>query len=186
MPSPRMMASVQSATHGLVLWCPIDHGKVRIGYVFSAALRAKYGEELTEEIVMTEAQNAVAPFKLTFTKLDWFTRYSIGQRMAETFYKNRVALVGDACHTHSSGSAQGLNTGVFDATNLAWKMSLVLKGKANERLLQDYDHERQNGVQQVIDNDRIIATLISGKLPPMFAGSTEDPRQSANFMLRGR
>ena len=100
----------------------------------------------------------------------------IGQCIASRFVSGRVLLAGDACHTHSSGSAQGLNTGTFDATNLAWKLALVIKGQAKLELLDSYDSERRALVQQVIDNDRIIATLISGKLPPKFAGRTESPR----------
>lgn len=76
MPSPRTLNSVQSDTHGLVLWCPIDSGRVRMGYVFSQALQEKYGESgVTGEVAMEEAKKAVAPFKLDFKKLDWFTLY---------------------------------------------------------------------------------------------------------------
>lgn len=76
MPSPRTLNSVQSDTHGLVLWCPIDSGRVRMGYVFNQALQEKYGEGgVTGEVAMEEAKKAVAPFKLEFKKLDWFTLY---------------------------------------------------------------------------------------------------------------
>lgn len=76
MPSPRTLNSVQSDTHGLVLWCPIDEGKVRIGYVFSQALKEKYGEEnVNGEVAMAEAKKALAPFNVEFVKLDWYTLY---------------------------------------------------------------------------------------------------------------
>ena len=117
--------------------------------------------------------------------------------MAETFIKDRVILAGDACHTHSSGSAQGLNTvspppapnleitiadpihaqGIFDATNLAWKLAMFLKGTGTRELLDSYSTERMAVVNQMIENDKIISTLISGKLPPKFARRTEPPRQ---------
>lgn len=100
----------------------------------------------------------------------------IGQCMAETFQKGPVFLAGDACHTHSSGSAQGLNTGTFDAVNLAWKLALYLRGHATKELVESYSTEREVGVKQVIDNDRIIATLISGQLPEKYKGRTEPPR----------
>ena len=177
MPSPRCLNSVQSESHGLVLWCPIDDGKVRLGYVFNADLQKKYGEEgITAEVVMEEAKKAIHPFSLTFEKLDWFTCYGIGQSIAETFMRDRVILVGDSCHTHSSGSAQGLNTGVFDAVNLAWKLALHLRGIGSSDLLASYNSERRGAVQQVIDNDKIIATLISGYLPPKFKDRKDHPR----------
>ena len=60
------------------------------------------------------------PFKLKFKQIDWFTVYSVGQRVARQFFtKDCVFLAGDACHTHSSGAAQGMNTGMHDAVNLA-------------------------------------------------------------------
>ncbi|KAK8845282.1 hypothetical protein IAR55_005995 [Kwoniella newhampshirensis] len=178
MPSPRTLNSVQSESHGLVLFCPIDEGKTRIGYVFSEALREKYGEEnITVEVAKEEAKKALAPFTLEFESVDWFTLYGIGQCMAGTFVKDRVILVGDACHTHSSGSAQGLNTGTQDAVNLAWKLALVCKGLGSADVLIDsYNQERKSSVQQVIDNDAIISTLISGKYPSRFQGRTESPR----------
>lgn len=76
MPSPRTLNSVQSDSHGLVLWCPIDSGRIRMGFVFNQQLQQKYGESgVTAEVAMQEAQEAVKPFKLEFKKLDWFTLY---------------------------------------------------------------------------------------------------------------
>ncbi|KAJ6471292.1 hypothetical protein C8R47DRAFT_1222261 [Mycena vitilis] len=101
--------------------CPIDDGLTRIGYVFSQALLEKYGgiEGVTQEVAMREAIEALQPFELEFLEVSWFTIYGIGQAIAETFcvqdLQDRVFLAGDACHTHISGSAQGLNTGVHDA-----------------------------------------------------------------------
>lgn len=180
MPNPRCLNSIDSASHGQILWCPIDGGMTRIGYVFSQALIDKYGgvEGITQEVVVREAKEALAPFRVDFLRVDWFTIYGIGQRIADTFlHEERVILAGDACHTHSSGSAQGLNTGIHDAVNLAWKLALVLKGAARPGLLETYNTERRHVVQQIIDNDRTISTLISGHYPPKFAGRAEPPRE---------
>lgn len=198
MPLCRQLNSVQSDNHGLVLFAPIDGGRTRIGYVFSKELQEKYGEEgITEEVAMAEAKKAVAPFSLEFIKVDWVTLYGIGQRIASTFIEGRVILAGDSAHTHSSGSAQGLNTGqspfrlpalragtdfhapragTFDATNLAWKLAMEIKGIAKPELVQSYDEERRASVQQVIDNDIIVSSLIGGKLPPKYADRTDDAR----------
>jgi phenol 2-monooxygenase len=80
MPSPRCLNSVQSENHGLMLWCPIDNGRTRIGYVFSEELQKKWGvgEDgvgVTEEAVIAEAKEALRPFNVTFKKVDWFTIY---------------------------------------------------------------------------------------------------------------
>lgn len=110
MPESRIgFGAIESATHGNVLWVALDHGRSRIGFALSKALYEKYGDDITEEIVREEAMKAMAPFKIEFVSVDWWTLYSIGQRVAETFqYKDRVLLAGDAAHTHSSGAAQGM------------------------------------------------------------------------------
>ncbi|KAJ3920766.1 FAD binding domain-containing protein [Lentinula edodes] len=180
MPNPRCLNSIDSASHGQILWCPIDNGLTRIGYVFSGSLIEKYGgvEGVTQEVAMVEAKQALHPFKLEFLSVDWFTIYGIGQRIAGTFCANdRVFLAGDAGHTHSSGSAQGLNTGIHDAVNLAWKLALRVRGLAKKALLDSYDAERRQVVQTVIDNDKVISTLISGHYPPRFQGRSEPTRE---------
>jgi phenol 2-monooxygenase len=80
MPSPRCLNSVQSTDHGLLLWCPIDNRRTRIGYVFSKEIQDKWalsgeGEGVTREAVETEAKLAVRPFELEFEEMDWFTVY---------------------------------------------------------------------------------------------------------------
>jgi phenol 2-monooxygenase len=90
-PNPRCLNSVQSPTHGLILFCPVDDNLTRIGYVFSEHLQKKWklGEEtvtgpavengglggLKLEAVIEEAQEAVKPFRLDFKRVDWYTIY---------------------------------------------------------------------------------------------------------------
>ncbi|KAJ7671549.1 FAD binding domain-containing protein [Mycena polygramma] len=179
MPNPRCLNSIDSKFHGQILWCPIDDGLTRIGYVFSQALLEKYGgvEGVTQKVAMKEAIEALQPFELEFLEVSWFTIYGIGQAIADTFCaQDRIFLAGDACHTHSSGSAQGLNTGVHDAVNLAWKLALNILNLGKKSLLDSYDQERRPCVQQVIDNDKVISMLISGQYPPRFEGRKEHPR----------
>jgi phenol 2-monooxygenase len=110
MPDSRIgFGAIESATHGNVLWVALDHGRSRIGFAVPKALHEEYGDNITEEVAKQEAIKAMAPFKIKFVEVEWWTLYSIGQRVAETFqYKDRVLLAGDAAHTHSSGAAQGM------------------------------------------------------------------------------
>ncbi|KAJ6625383.1 FAD binding domain-containing protein [Mycena sp. CBHHK59/15] len=179
MPNPRCLNSIDSKSHGQILWCPIDDGLTRIGYVFSQALLEKYGgvEGVTQEVAVKEAIQALQPFEVEFVEVDWFTIYGIGQAIAETFCaQDRIFLAGDACHTHSSGSAQGLNTGVQDAVNLSWKLALNILNLGKKTLIGSYSEERKPSVQKVIDNDKTISMLISGQYPPRFEGRKEHPR----------
>lgn len=167
MPHSRIgFGSIESKSHGNVLWVASDHGRSRIGFALPQALYEKYGQSIPEEIVKQEAVKAMAPFEIEFATIDWWTLYSIGQRVADTFqYKDRILLAGDAAHTHSSGAAQGMNTGVHDAVNLAWKLAGVLKGLYTPQVLQTYSPERRATAQHLIDLDKTISTLISGHIP---------------------
>jgi len=160
------MAAIESPTHGHILYVNLDHGATRIGYVLSDRLAAKYGEKLTKEEAVYEAKQAVAPFELEFLKVDWWTTYGIGQRVAASYIKDkRIILAGDAAHTHSSGLAQGLNTGVHDAINLSWKLAGTIKGLYDPSILLTYEQERRPTAQKLIDIDKRVAQLISADLP---------------------
>ncbi|KAL3444615.1 FAD binding domain-containing protein [Aspergillus insuetus] len=183
LPTPRAYASIESPTHGNILWAPLDRGITRIGYVYTPEQEARHGRNLTKEAVIEEAISAVKPFTLEFESVEWWTLYIIGQRVASTYQPHpRILLVGDACHTHSSGAAQGLNTGIHDATNLAWKLSLVLKGLATPSLLETYNTERRSAAQRLIAFDRRISTLMANKWP---AGEEPQPgeRKDINIVL---
>ena len=75
-------------------------------------------------------------------KAYWISVYRTYLRMAERFRAGHVFLAGDAAHIHSPAGGQGMNTGIGDAFNLAWKLALVVKGYAHESLLDSYEAER--------------------------------------------
>jgi phenol 2-monooxygenase (NADPH) len=98
-------------------------------------------------------------------------RYQIGQRFARDFStKDRIFICGDAAHTHSSGAAQGLNTGIHDAVNLGWKLALQIRGVTQPSVLRTYSPERRSAVQKLIDYDKDISTLMSYKWPAWYEG----------------
>lgn len=73
----------------------------------------------------------------------WLANFRINQRRVNQYQKDRVFVAGDASHIHSPVGAQGMNTGIQDAHNLAWKLALVEKGLAKESLLNTYGLERE-------------------------------------------
>jgi 2-polyprenyl-6-methoxyphenol hydroxylase-like FAD-dependent oxidoreductase len=79
---------------------------------------------------------------LDVQRVHWLTSYRVHHRVADNFARGRVFLLGDAGHIHSPAGGQGMNTGVGDAVNLAWKLAQVLQGGADERLLASYEPER--------------------------------------------
>lgn len=74
--------------------------------------------------------------------VNWFSVYRVHHRMAQEFQKNRVFLAGDAGHIHSPAGGQGMNTGIGDAVNLAWKLAEVIQGNHSKKLLESYSIER--------------------------------------------
>ena len=75
-------------------------------------------------------------------KVNWFSTYHVHHRVAAQFRIGRAFLLGDAAHIHSPVGGQGMNTGIGDAVNLAWKMAAVLQKRADDRLLDTYEPER--------------------------------------------
>ncbi|KAL4937596.1 hypothetical protein BDV06DRAFT_232472 [Aspergillus oleicola] len=165
-------ASIESKHHGNVLWVQLDHGTKRIGFSMTKEMIAKYGEKLSVDDAKKEAVKAMEPFTLEFQTLDWWTLYGINQRIAESFISDdRIILAGDAGHTHSSGAAQGMNTGVHDAVNLSWKLAGTIKGWYTDNVLQAYDSERRPAAQRLIELDKDFSATISGQIPESHKGS---------------
>ncbi|KAI1205454.1 FAD binding domain-containing protein [Annulohypoxylon truncatum] len=180
MPKSRSYCSIESPTHGNVLWVALDHGATRIGYAFTDD-RANAYPRFDEDAAVKEAIAAVKPFNIEFERVDWWTIYTVGQRIAKDFFVHDcVLLAGDACHTHSSGAAQGMNTGIHDAVNLAWKLSLTLRGLANRNLLKTYQAERLPNVQKLIQYDKDVSRLMTNRLPENWQG---DPDADVNMVL---
>jgi len=85
---------------------------------------------------------AIEHLRLTIGRVHWFSTYRVHHRVADSFRNSRVFLLGDAAHIHSPVGGQGMNTGIGDAVNLAWKLAAVLKARAAPSLLDSYEPER--------------------------------------------
>ena len=75
-------------------------------------------------------------------RVRWFSAYRVHHRVAEHFGRGRAFLLGDAAHIHSPVGGQGMNTGIGDAINLAWKLAAVLQRRASPSVLDSYEPER--------------------------------------------
>jgi len=92
----------------------------------------------------------------------WISVYHSHHRYVSTFRKGRAFLAGDAAHIHSPVGAQGMNTGLQDAHNLAWKLALVASGKANQTLLDTYNEERLPVARSLVrTTDRVFALVLN-------------------------
>lgn len=86
--------------------------------------------------------DARAPVPLVASDPVWLSRFRINERKVRDYGRARVLLAGDAAHIHSPAGGQGMNTGMQDAFNLAWKLALVLDGRAVPALVDTYSAER--------------------------------------------
>jgi 2-polyprenyl-6-methoxyphenol hydroxylase-like FAD-dependent oxidoreductase len=99
---------------------------------------------------------------LTFKSCSWFSTYRIHHRSASRFREGRCFLLGDAAHIHSPVGAQGMNTGLQDAYNLAWKLVLVSKNQADAALLDSYEEERVPVARRLLNTtDRAFRLIVS-------------------------
>ena len=178
----RGICGIESSSHGSVLWACLDHGVTRVGFALPRELRERLGANISKDDVILEAQKALRPFTLEFKTVDWWTVYSVGQRLASQYISNggRVMLAGDAAHTHSSGAAQGMNTGLHDAVNLSWKLAGHIKGWFAGSVLDSYTAERRPIAHKIIEQDKIISVLTGGEIPEAFKS---DPNVDPHKLL---
>ena len=101
--------------------------------------RADHPETLRFEDV---SSRAIEHLKVSVRRVNWFSTYHVHHRVTETFRRGRAFLLGDAAHIHSPAGGQGMNTGIGDAINLAWKLAQVIDGRGSEMLLDSYEQER--------------------------------------------
>jgi 2-polyprenyl-6-methoxyphenol hydroxylase-like FAD-dependent oxidoreductase len=106
--------------------------------------------------------HAEAGAGLSIKGCTWFSTYRIHHRAAARFRDRRCFLMGDAAHIHSPVGAQGMNTGLQDAYNLAWKLALVIQGRADAALLDSYATEREPVAQRLLNTtDRAFKLVVA-------------------------
>jgi 2-polyprenyl-6-methoxyphenol hydroxylase-like FAD-dependent oxidoreductase len=105
---------------------------------------------------------AMRNLKIDITRVNWFSTYRVHHRVAQQFRRGRAFLLGDAAHIHSPVGGQGMNTGIGDAINLAWKLASALKDPASAALLDSYEPERIAFARRLVaTTDRAFTAVIS-------------------------
>lgn len=97
---------------------------------------------------------------------EWTSSFRIHRRLADSYRRGRLLLAGDAAHIHSPFGGQGMNTGLGDAENLAWKLALVATGRAGEALLDTYEAERRPIATEVLGNTSAMTRVMLGGSVP--------------------
>lgn len=153
--------------------------------------RAEHPEHLTFADVGHDAINGL---NLKITAVNWFSTYRVHHRVADHFRRGRAFLLGDAAHVHSPAGGQGMNTGILDAINLAWKLAAVLKGKAPDTLLDSYQIERQAFARTLVETTDKLFTFVTAqggfadfvrtRIAPLFASVAYKSENVREYLFR--
>ncbi len=127
-------------------------------------------------------------------RVNWFSTYRVHHRVADHFRRGRAFLLGDAAHIHSPVGGQGMNTGIGDAVNLAWKLAAVVRGRADASLLDSYEPERIAFARRLVaTTDRAftavtsrgaLARLLRLRIVPRLIPALFKLRAARRFMFR--
>jgi 2-polyprenyl-6-methoxyphenol hydroxylase-like FAD-dependent oxidoreductase len=120
------------------------------------------GHELTWDDV---GKKIIVRMGIAVERVNWFSTYHVHHRVAERFRKGRAFLLGDAAHIHSPVGGQGMNTGIGDAVNLAWKLADVFHGRAPASLLDTYEAERIAFARRLVATTDKAFTVITSRGP---------------------
>ena len=174
-PDIRRRCNIRTA-QGSVMLIPLANSGVRIYTLLTkeeneTLQQSKYdgvGEKRTNNqtvigIVKKRAKSLLQPYEIEIIKVEWVSRYIIAQRLSNSFAEegDRVFILGDACHTHSSKAAQGMNVSMNDAYNLTWKLALTVRGLASPSLIKTYQTERRHIAEQLVNFDEKFSKLFS-------------------------
>jgi 2-polyprenyl-6-methoxyphenol hydroxylase-like FAD-dependent oxidoreductase len=150
--------------HGVLAAFPMP-GEARYRLV---AITPRDGREESAAVTLEEMQGLVdrmAPVPVRLSDARWLSRYRLHRRGVPRYRQGRVFLAGDAAHIHSPAGGQGMNTGIQDAYNLAWKLALVTRGRAPESLLDTYERERHRVGQKLLQGtDKLFGVMARGGL----------------------
>ncbi|MDP9041225.1 MAG: FAD-dependent monooxygenase, partial [Bacteroidota bacterium] len=133
-------------------------GDTNVRLVGSVARNQENNQELKWEDVSKDILNRM---KMDVEKINWFSSYRVHHRVASDFRKKNVYLLGDAAHIHSPVGGQGMNTGIGDAVNLAWKLAAVINGQADKDLLNSYESERIPFAQKLVSTTDRAFTFVT-------------------------
>ncbi|MEN0074848.1 MAG: FAD-dependent monooxygenase [Paracraurococcus sp.] len=149
---------IHLAPQGLSLMLPVrSRGVQRLIGVVPPELAGRAG--LGFEDIRAPAE---ALLGIRVAEVNWFSTYHVHHRVAARFRQGRAFLAGDAGHIHSPAGGQGMNTGIGDAVNLAWKLAAVVRGRASPALLDSYEAERLPFARQLVaTTDRAFRGAVS-------------------------
>ena len=152
---------------GVVGLCPFVATDI---FQFQGKAPANFEGEPSLEIFQRVFNERSRRTDLTLYDPTWLSLFHINVRMVDRYRMGHVFLAGDAAHVHSPAGGQGMNTGIQDAYNLGWKLSLVVGG-ANPSLLDSYEEERLPVAASVLGLSKAFFNQFSGSEKQLPSGT---------------
>jgi 2-polyprenyl-6-methoxyphenol hydroxylase-like FAD-dependent oxidoreductase len=146
-------------SQGVLIFFPMSPGRFRVIADLGKAPGTDKPADPTLDNVQTLVDNR-GPAGIRVHDPIWLSGFRIHERKVNEYQKGRAFLCGDAAHIHSPAGGQGMNTGMQDAFNLAWKLALVHKGQAKPSLLASYTQER-SAVGDMVLRDAGLFTRVA-------------------------
>jgi 2-polyprenyl-6-methoxyphenol hydroxylase-like FAD-dependent oxidoreductase len=166
------------------------NGRVRL----VGSIRETNGKTEGELTFADVSPRSIGHMKLQVERVEWFSTYKVHHRVADRFRDRRAFLLGDAAHIHSPAGGQGMNTGIGDAVNLAWKLAAVLRGESDMTLLDTYEPERIAFARRLVaTTDRVftlatrrgaLARFVRTRLVPIVAPAIFRIKAARDFFFR--
>jgi 2-polyprenyl-6-methoxyphenol hydroxylase-like FAD-dependent oxidoreductase len=150
-PLPQNELSMFWHSRGVLAFFPFAPGRCRV----IADLGLAHDTGRPPDPTLADVQAAVderGPTGVRLSEPHWLSSFRINERKVGDYRRGRVFLAGDAAHIHSPAGGQGMNTGMQDTWNLAWKLALVQTGAADAKLLDSYSQERSQVGAVVLRN----------------------------------
>jgi len=135
--------------------------RYRIVGAFPEGFAKDEGEAPYEEIEQYIKEQS--DIDLEISHVNWFSTYKVHTRHVEKFSSGRCFLAGDSAHVHTPAGGQGMNTGIQDVYNLAWKLAFVLQGKADIKVLESYNQERLENAKHLVETTDRMFNLVAGQ-----------------------
>jgi 2-polyprenyl-6-methoxyphenol hydroxylase-like FAD-dependent oxidoreductase len=116
-----------------------------------------------DEVIAYLGERLAAEIGASIKSVEWTSSFRIHRRITDSYRRGRILLAGDAAHIHSPLGGQGMNTGIGDAENLAWKLALVISGRADAALLDTYQAERRPIAKDVLKSTSGVTEFVVGQ-----------------------
>ncbi|WP_455381367.1 FAD-dependent monooxygenase [Salinispira pacifica] len=140
MPSSKMFEF--NSQEGTIFGIPLPEGRWSVAAEYDRSQWRHDGDAEPELAELQELFDRRSPLRAKLSDPRWMSYYRVNHRQVPRYREGRAFLAGDAAHVHSPVGGQGMNTGLQDAANLAWKLGFACRGFGGEELLESYNAER--------------------------------------------